>query len=64
LEEFEDLYTKFQKDGFPNILEEWRNMSETIGQWVKDNCTGTNDIREAIGVDNEGRLLLKQPRSS
>ena len=59
LEEFEDLYTKFQKDGFPNILEEWRNMSETIGQWVKITAQARTIYGEAIGVDNEGALILE-----
>ena len=59
LEEFEALYTKFQKDGFPHILEEWRNMSETIGQWVKITAQARTIYGEAIGVDNEGALIVE-----
>lgn len=59
LEEFEALYTKFQKDGFPQILEEWRNMSATIGQWVKITVQARTIYGEATGVDNEGALILE-----
>jgi BirA family biotin operon repressor/biotin-[acetyl-CoA-carboxylase] ligase len=59
LEEFETLYTKFHKDGFPQILEEWRNMSATIGQWVKITAQAKTIYGEAIGVDNEGALIVE-----
>ena len=59
LEEFEALYTEFQKDGFPQILEEWRNMSATIGQWVKITAQARTIYGEAIGVDNEGALIVE-----
>jgi len=59
LEEFEVLYIKFQKDGFPQILEEWRNMSATIGQWVKITVQARTIYGEAIGVDNEGALIVE-----
>jgi BirA family biotin operon repressor/biotin-[acetyl-CoA-carboxylase] ligase len=59
LEEFETLYTKFQEDGFPQILEEWRNMSATIGQWVKITAQARTIYGEAIGVDNEGALIVE-----
>jgi len=59
LEEFETLYIKFQKDGFPQILEEWRNMSATIGQWVKITAQARTIYGEAIGVDIEGALIVE-----
>jgi len=59
LEEFESLYLKFQKEGFPKILEEWRNMSATIGEWVKISTQTRTIYGEAIGVDNEGALILE-----
>ena len=59
LSEFEALYLKFQKDGFPSILEEWRNMSATIGEWVKITTQSKTIYGEAIGVDNEGALILE-----
>lgn len=59
LEEFETLYTNFQKNGFPQILDEWRNMSATIGQWVKITAQARTIYGEAIGVDNEGALIVE-----
>ena len=59
LEEFDGLYLKFQDQGFKSILEEWRNMSATIGEWVKITTQTHSIYGEAIGVDNEGALILE-----
>lgn len=59
MSEFEALYLKFQKDDIPSILEEWRNMSATIGEWVKITTQNRTIYGEAIGVDNEGALILE-----
>lgn len=58
LHEFEALYLTFQKD-FSPILEEWRNMSATIGEWVKITTQTRIIYGAAIGVDNEGALILE-----
>ncbi len=55
----ESLYLKFQKEGFSSILEEWRNMSATIGEWVKITTQTRTIYGEAIGVDSEGALILE-----
>ncbi|VVB97584.1 Putative biotin ligase [uncultured archaeon] len=57
--EFEELYLLFQKDDFPSILEEWRNMSATIGEWVKITTHAATIYGEAVGVDSEGALILE-----
>ncbi len=59
LEEFEALYMKFQEGDFAAILEEWRSMSATIGEWVKITTQTRTIYGEAIGVDNEGALILE-----
>jgi len=59
LSELESLYMKFQKEGFSSILEEWRNMSATIGEWVKITTQSRIMYGEAIGVDSEGALILE-----
>ena len=59
LSEFEALYLVFRKGGFPSILEEWRDMSATIGEWVKITTQAKTIYGEAIGVDNEGALILE-----
>lgn len=59
IEEFDSEYLKFQKEGFQPILEEWRNMSATIGEWVKISTQTRTIYGEAVGVDNEGALILE-----
>ncbi len=57
--ELESLYMKFQKEGFLSIMEEWRLMSATIGEWVKITTQTRSMYGEAIGVDSEGALILE-----
>jgi BirA family biotin operon repressor/biotin-[acetyl-CoA-carboxylase] ligase len=59
LSELESLYLKFQKEGFSSIIEEWRNMSATIGEWVKITTQTRAIYGEAVGVDSEGALILE-----
>ncbi len=59
LSELEFLYLKFQKEGFLSIMEEWRSMSATIGEWVKITTQTRAIYGEAIGVDSEGALILE-----
>lgn len=57
--ELESLYLKFQKEGFTSIIEEWRMMSATIGQWVKITTQSRIMYGEAVGVDSDGALILE-----
>ncbi len=59
LEEFEARYMKLQKEGFLPILEEWRSMSATIGEWVKITTQNRIIYGEATGVDNDGALIVE-----
>lgn len=59
LEEFEARYLKLQKEGFLPILEEWRSMSATIGEWVKITTQNRIIYGEATGVDNDGALIVE-----
>ncbi|KCZ70289.1 biotin-(acetyl-CoA carboxylase) ligase [Candidatus Methanoperedens nitroreducens] len=59
IEEFEALYLKFQRDDFSSILDEWRDMSATIGEWVKITTRTRTIYGEAVGVDSEGALILE-----
>ena len=59
LEEFEVRYLKLQKEGFLPILEEWRSMSATIGEWVKITTQSRIIYGEATGVDNDGALIVE-----
>ncbi len=57
--ELEALYIKFQNEGFSSIMEEWRIMSATIGQWVKITTQSRILYGEAVGVDSDGALILE-----
>ena len=57
--ELESLYLKFQKEGFTSIMEEWRIMSATMGQWVKITTQSRIIYGEAVGVDSDGALILE-----
>lgn len=57
--EFESLYLNFQKGDFHSILDEWRSMSATIGEWVKISTQTRTIYGEAIGIDNEGALIIE-----
>ncbi|MDO8727574.1 MAG: biotin--[acetyl-CoA-carboxylase] ligase [Candidatus Methanoperedens sp.] len=57
--ELEALYLKFQNEGFSSIMEEWRMMSATIGQWVKITTQSRILYGEAVGVDSDGALILE-----
>ena len=57
--ELEALYLKFQKEGFSSIIEEWRMMSATIGEWVKITTQSRILYGEAVGVDSDGALILE-----
>ncbi|MFH1322773.1 MAG: biotin--[acetyl-CoA-carboxylase] ligase, partial [Methanobacteriota archaeon] len=59
LYQLESLYYKFQKEGFSSIMEEWRLMSATIGQWVKITTQSRIMYGEAIGVNSDGTLILE-----
>ena len=57
--ELEALYLKFQNEGFTSIIEEWRMMSATIGEWVKITTQSRILYGEAVGVDSDGALILE-----
>ena len=59
LEEFEALYHRFLNQGFPEILEEWKGATVTLGTAV----TVRQGPRElsglALDVAEDGALLLR-----
>lgn len=59
LEEFEALYARFLAHGFPEILEEWRRHSVTLGKCVAVR-QGLRQIEGlALEVADDGALLLE-----
>ena len=62
LEEFETLYGQFLARGFPDILEEWKRHSVTLGRYVTVR-QGPRQIEGlAMGVTPDGALLLETAR--
>ena len=62
LEEFETLYGQFLARGFPEILEEWKRHSVTLGRYVTVR-QGPRQIEGlAIRVTPDGALLLETAR--
>ncbi len=59
LEEFEALYERFLNQGFPEILEEWKGYTVTLGRAVTVR-QGPKEISGlAVDVAPDGALLLK-----
>jgi BirA family transcriptional regulator, biotin operon repressor / biotin---[acetyl-CoA-carboxylase] ligase len=62
LEEFENLYLRFLARGFPEILEEWKQHSVTLGKYVAVR-QGTRHLEGlALEVAADGALLLETAR--
>jgi BirA family biotin operon repressor/biotin-[acetyl-CoA-carboxylase] ligase len=59
LEEFEKEYLKFRNGEFSSILEEWRKMLGTIGEYVKITTQAKTIYGEAVGVDDDGTLVIE-----
>ncbi|NPV92149.1 MAG: biotin--[acetyl-CoA-carboxylase] ligase [Firmicutes bacterium] len=64
LEELEKCYDEWVKDGFANLLDEWRAMSHTLGRWVKVNFDEAAVEGTAEDVEEDGSLLLRQKDGS
>lgn len=61
LEELEALYDRFLAGDFPRILQEWKQHAVTLGREVEV-LQGTRRLKgQAVEVDADGALLLKQP---
>jgi BirA family transcriptional regulator, biotin operon repressor / biotin---[acetyl-CoA-carboxylase] ligase len=62
LNEFEDIYSEFQVNGFHSIREEWKISSNTIGSWVKISDGGDKEGTEgrAFDIDEDGFLLVRK----
>ena len=57
--EFENIYNKFKAGKFPEILNEWRSLSKTIGYNVEVRTRGKTVRGEAVGINKEGILILE-----
>ena len=62
LEEFEALYTEFLDRGFPEILEEWKQYSVTLGKYVAVRQGPRQVEGLALEVAEDGALVLETAR--
>lgn len=61
---FENIYNEFKSGKFPEILNEWRAMSSTIGNSVEVRTRGKNVRGEAVGINKEGILIIEMEDGS
>ncbi|MTK63931.1 MAG: biotin--[acetyl-CoA-carboxylase] ligase [Methanobacterium sp.] len=61
---FENIYNDFKDDKFPEILNEWRAMSSTIGTSVEVRTRGKRVQGYAVGINKEGILILEMEDGS
>jgi len=52
-------YLLFKKQGSPPILEKWRSLNVTLGKMVKVVCRHAHIEGEAMDIDADGGLLIR-----
>lgn len=61
LAELEFLYTLYIERGFKPVRELWESMSVTLGRQVYFNTLEGRSEGTAVGLDDGGGLLLRDP---
>jgi BirA family biotin operon repressor/biotin-[acetyl-CoA-carboxylase] ligase len=61
---FENIYNDFKDGKLPEILNEWRAMSSTIGTSVEVRTRGKRVQGYAVGINGEGILILEMEDGS
>ncbi|MBO7719545.1 MAG: biotin--[acetyl-CoA-carboxylase] ligase [Methanosphaera sp.] len=56
---FEEYYEEFKEGKFKHIIGEWRRLSSTTGNRVKVYKDGKAMIADAVGIDNQGALIVE-----
>ena len=56
---FEELYDEYKEGNFKHIIAEWRRLSSTTGNRVKVYKDGKAMIADAVGIDNQGALIVE-----
>lgn len=56
---FEEFYEQFKEGKFKHIIGEWRRLSSTTGNRVKVYKDGKAMIADAVGIDNQGALIVE-----
>lgn len=56
---YDDIYHKYQKQGFSYILEKWRELNSTLGYDVNVISQEETYHGQAVDIDEEGQLVVK-----
>jgi len=59
LKNFEIYYGEFKQGKFRKILNRWRKLSKTIGNYVEVHKKGGPIYGEAVGINKDGKLILE-----
>ena len=59
LKRYEDYYDIYQKTGFDAVINRWKDLSNIIGKKVEVEVIGKRFIGEALDIDGDGALVLK-----
>jgi BirA family biotin operon repressor/biotin-[acetyl-CoA-carboxylase] ligase len=59
LAQYEAYYDIYKKTGFDPIIDRWKDLSEIIGKKVEVEVIGNQFIGEALDIDSDGALILK-----
>ena len=59
LESFEACYEQLKAEGFGPIMEQWRQMTDIIGQRIHVDVMDTRHIGTVAAVDDDGVLILQ-----
>jgi BirA family biotin operon repressor/biotin-[acetyl-CoA-carboxylase] ligase len=59
LQELEDWYTIFLREGSPPVLEAWRKRARIKGKPVKVTSFGETLVGVAVDIDSDGALILE-----
>ena len=60
LREIEKWYLATHSEGFSSLLQRWKELSVTLGKWVKVTDPSGKYEGEAINIDEDGGLLIRQ----
>lgn len=64
LEDFEVCYEQLINEGFGPIMDQWRTMTDIIGQRVYVDVMNTRHIGSVQAVDDDGVLILKDDQGN
>ena len=59
LNEIEDGYLLFLRDGFAPFREAWKELSSTLGEEISIHCGKRNHKGLAVDIDEQGALVIK-----